>query len=482
MTRTKPLNPILLRSQPLAHQKAAIAKLKSLKVGGLFMEMGTGKTFTSILLASLRSHKITRVVYLCPVDLKTTIATELRKHIEQPQVYTFDEKTKQGQIPQADFYICGVESVGQSDRVTLALNDLVCDRTFVVLDESDTCKNHAAKRTMRLTQICQRAKYRLIMTGTAVGEGVEDLYAQLYFLSPQILGYKSFYSFAANHLEFSKEYPGMVVNNLRVDYITQRLEPYVYQVKKEECLDLPRQQYLTRAFDTTYEQRQLYWQAKHELLNTLTDDEIDSYTIFRLFTALREIVSGFWNQTPDPRIDWRNTPEGDYNSTFHTCPHDRVALLLSVLKELPQGEPVVIWANFNYAIEQIVDALQTKGIAIATYYGQTVDRDAELARWRSGKAQALIASPRCGGRGIDLTRARYAIFYNNDFPYRLRDQAEARIHRIGQERPVTYIDLVCRDTIDGRIVNALWAKENLAQRFKKELQGQQEKRQKLLQL
>lgn len=461
---------------PLEHQRAAIDKLKPLRVGGLLMEMGTGKTFTAIALAALRAHKIDRVIYLCPVDLKATIAYELAKHIDNPMVYVFDDKTRQGHIPAADFYICGVESIGQSDRVTLALNDLVTEQSFVILDESDTCKNHAAKRTMRLTQICQRAKYRVIMTGTAVGEGVEDLYAPFYFLSPKILGYNSFYSFAANHLEYSEDYPGMVVNNLNTDYIAKRIEPYVYQVKKEECLDLPSRQYLTRYCDMTWEQHTLYGQAKEEILNSVPDDEIDSYTIFRLFTALREIVSGFWNQTPDPRPRWWNT---NNQGQFHNCQHDRIDLLLSALDEIDSNEPVIVWANFDYAIAQVAESLVDQCV---TYYGQTDDRDGNLAKWRNGDRRVLVASPRCGGRGIDLTHASYTIFYNNDFPYRLREQAEARNHRMGQTRPVTYIDLVCDRSIDERIVNALYAKENLAQQFKKELQGHQDKRQKLIEL
>lgn len=468
---------IILRNDPLKHQRQAISKLKPLKVGGLFMEMGTGKTFTAIALVAHKSHKIDKVVYLCPVDLKATVVYELHKHIENPSIYVFDDKTTDANIPEAEWYVCGVESVGQSDRVTLALNALVTDQTFVILDESDTCKNHAAKRTMRITSICKRAKYRLIMTGTAVGEGVEDLYSPLYFLSPKILGYNSFYSFAANHLEYSEDYPGMVVNNLRVDYITQRLEPYVYQIKKEECLDLPKQQYLTRHFDTTWQQQELYWRAKEELLSSVPDDEIDSYTIFRLFTALREIVSGFWNETPDPRPRWWRP---DHQPQFHTCQHDRVDLLLSVLDEIDSHESVIVWCNFDYAIAQVAEALE--GHEITTYYGKNEDRDAELKRWRTGAARIIIASPRCGCRGIDLTRASYAIFYNNDFPFRLRDQAEARNHRMGQERPVTYIDLVCEGTIDARIVKALWEKENLAQRFKRELERQQNKREKLMQL
>lgn len=478
-TAFRPISEMTLTTELLTHQQSATDKLQGLRVGGLFMEMGTGKSRTLIQLACDRRKKIDKVIYFCPVNLKSTVEFELRKHIAEPEIYVFDAKTKMGRIPDAWFYIVGVESIGQSDRVTLCANDLITDRTMVVVDESDTCKNHRALRTQRLTQMSARARYRFIATGTPVGEGVVDLYAQMYFLSPDILGYKSFYSFAANHLEYSEEYKGMIVRSLNTDAIAAKIEPYVYQVKKDECLDLPDRQYLSRAFGMSCEQQELYQRAKNEILMSVPDDEIDSYVIFRLFTALREIVSGFWHRLPDPNPNHRWAEQ--FEPEMIVVDHDRVSLLSSVLREIPHNEKVIIWVNFHHSINQVVDALTYEyGVgAIAQFHGRTVDRKAEIDRWRGG-ARLLVATPQCGGRGLTLNEAAYSIFYNNDFPYRKREQAEARNHRIGQTRKPTYIDLVARDSIDDRIFKALRKKENLVQAFKREMDKLKKKDRKAL--
>lgn len=432
------------------------------------MEMGTGKTLCLLYFAVLRQQKIDRVFYFCPVSLKQTVAFEIEKHLEGATVYVFDETTVQGHIPEAWIYVIGTESIGQSNRVTLAAHSLITDNSFVILDESDTCKNHKAIRTQRLTLMASKARYRMIATGTAVGEGVIDLYAQLYFLSPDILGYKSFYSFAANHLEYSEDYPGLVVASHDTEYIAKRIEPYIYQCTKDECLDLPAKQYLSRYCSMTPDQWVYYRQAKEEILMSCPDDEIDSYTIFRLFTALREIVSGFWNRLPDPnpRSWWSEKFEPELIEI--DC--DRLSLLQSTLREIPAHEKIILWVNFQYCINQIVPALTEEygQDAIATYHGQTKDKDSELAKWRNN-ARILVASPRCGGRGLTLNEGAYTVFYNNDFPYRVRAQCEDRCHRIGQSRKPTYIDLICMDSLDQRIFNALSKKENLVAQFKREM-------------
>jgi SNF2 family DNA or RNA helicase len=290
----------------------------------------------------------------------------------------------------------------------------------------------------------------------------------MYFLSPDILGYKSFYSFARNHLEYSEEHKGLIVRSLNTDVIAAKIEPFVYQVKKDECLDLPDRQYLSRYMDLTHGQQVLYQRAKEEILMSVPDDEIDSYVIFRLFTALREIVSGFWYRRPDPNSDHRWAEQ--FEPEMLTCGHCRTDLLLSTIEEIAPSEKIIIWVNFQHCMNEVVEALmESHGAeAIAQFHGLTVNRGGEIDKWRND-ARFLVASPKCGGRGLTLNESAYTIFYNNDFPYRVREQAEARNHRIGQTRKPTYIDLICRKSIDERIFSALLKKENLVQAFKKEM-------------
>ena len=229
-----------LLTKLLPHQGAAVEKVGHLRVGALFMEMGTGKSRTAIEVAARRAGKIDRVVWFCPVSLKLPIALEIRKHVENPSIYVFDDRTSEARIPADAFWlVVGIESMSSSDRVILSAASLINDRSMVILDESSYIKGHKSRRTHWITQASKPARYRMILTGTPMSQGVVDLYSQLRFLDQRILGYKSFYSFAANHLEYSEKRPGLIIRSHNLDYLAAKIAPYTYQVKKEECLSLP---------------------------------------------------------------------------------------------------------------------------------------------------------------------------------------------------------------------------------------------------
>lgn len=435
-------------SKPYNHQTQAIEKIKQSNISALFMEMGTGKSYTAIELIRLRQHRINNVIWLTTVNLKDTVYEEIKKHTNLTDIYIFDDKTTIKNVPESFVYIVGLESISSSDRQTLVLNHIVNNHSFVIIDESDKIKGHKSRRTQRLTQICQKAKYRMIMTGTPLSQGIVDLYAQMYFLSPEILGYNSFYSFAHNHLEYSEKYPGLVIRSHNVDYITSKIQPYVYQVTKEECLDLPDKIYEQRYFRLTEEQGAAYWQAKQEILMSV--EEINSYTIFQLFSALQQIVSGFWKR------------EGK----LLEFPHLRLQYLMELLEQLPENEKVIIWCKYQHSVNQIQKHLSN----VSIYYGGLSKREKQeqLDLFRN-ENKYLIATAGSGGRGLTLVESAYAVFYENEFKYSHRLQAEDRIHRIGQTRKPTYIDLISDSGIDRRIMKAISDKENVTDSFKQKL-------------
>jgi SNF2 family DNA or RNA helicase len=191
-----------LQTSLFEHQIPAVDKMMPSRVGALFMDMGTGKTRSAIELVYRRRARIDRVVWFCPVSLKETICYEIVKHTDAgpADICVFDDRTNQRNLPRAAFwYIVGLESISGSNRVTLAARDLITEQTMVVVDESSYIKGHRSRRTERITAMSERARYRLLLTGTPLSQGVVDLYAQMRFLSPAILGFKSFYSFAHNN-------------------------------------------------------------------------------------------------------------------------------------------------------------------------------------------------------------------------------------------------------------------------------------------
>lgn len=446
----------------MQHQFDAVQKVLPARVSGLLMEMGTGKSRTAIELVRIRAKKIDHVVWFCPVSLKETVRQEILKHTncKSSDICVFDDKINERSIPAASWYVVGIESMSASARTIFCVNKIITNRTFVILDESTYCKNHRAKRTDRITYLSSLSRYRLIMTGTPLTQGVVDLYAQMRFLSPKILGYMSFYSFAANHLEYSEKFPGMIVETHNVEYLAAKIKPYIYQVTKEECLTLPRKLYENRYLTMTDAQREVYEYAKHKFLfeeEQYANPYLDRVRIFRLFSALQQIVSGFHK----------------LNGKIVELPCDRLNRLMDTIEMIPDNEKVVIWAKYHYDIDRITRSLRDRygADSVSLYHGGIAPkkRNNEIERFRR-ESRFLVATQGTGGHGLTINEAAYSIFYNNGFKYSERIQAEDRCHRIGQHRNVTYIDIHCSDSIDDRIWDAICSKESALTSFRNEVQ------------
>lgn len=458
----------------LPHQIAAVSKVLPTRIGALYMDPGTGKSRTSIELVSRRLERIDRAIWFCPVSLKETVRQEIIKHTDCTDIHVFNDRTNERNIPRVLWYVVGIESMSNSNRVVATVNKLVTTRTMVILDESSYIKGHNSMRTQRLTYICQRARYRLILTGTPLSQGVVDLFSQMRFLSPKILGYNSFYSFAANHLEYSEKYPGKIVRSHNVEYLAAKIKPYVYQVTKEECLELPAKLYTTRYFSMTQEQRHYYEMAKEEILSQIENDDFNSIIIFRLFGILQQITCGFWNR----RINRKKYEKLELY-------HDRVGMLLDVLADISDGQKVIIWAKYHHDILAIAKALQEQYDAdsVALFHGRLNERErARQVELFRGPARFFLATQSAGGHGLTLNEAHYVVFYNNGFKYSERLQAEDRCHRIGQAHKVTYVDIQCARSIDDRIASALASKGDVVDAFRAEVEKIKEDKNRLKRL
>ena len=460
-----------LRTELMPHQRAAVTKVLPSRIGALFMEMGTGKSRTAIELIQRRRERINHVLWFCPVSLKETIRQEIRKHTDcdDGDIHVFNGRTNERTVPDCFWYVIGIESMSASDRVVLTVNHILSESSMVIVDESSYIKGHAARRTERITTLAERARYRLILTGTPISQGVVDLYSQMRFLSPRILGYRSFYSFAANHLEYSDKFPGLIVRSHNTEYIAAKIQPYTYQVTKRECLELPRKLYSAQYFRMTDQQRWLYDTTKWDLLAELDRDDWNSIVIFRLFTALQQIVCGFLNQ--------RSRDDGEMKHI--ELAHDRVDVLMDVIQRIPREEKIIVWCKYQHDIREINEALSEEygEESVALFYGQLNERRRveQVERFRD-EARFFVATQSCGGHGLTLNEAHHVVFYNNAFKYSERLQAEDRCHRIGQENPVTYVDIECVNSIDERIATALATKGSAVRAFKREVDKVKDKK------
>ena len=130
---------------------------------------------------------------------------------------------------------------------------------------------------------------------------------------------------------------------------------------------------------------------------------------------------------------------------------------------------MIIWCNFTYDINKIEQELAKKfgEDSVASYYGATAqdERQEIVTKFQdpSNPLRFFVGQPRTGGYGITLTEADTVVYYSNNYDLEIRLQSEDRAHRIGQKKPVNYIDLVVPNTVEEKIIKALRTKINLAE-------------------
>jgi SNF2 family DNA or RNA helicase len=233
--------------------------------------------------------------------------------------------------------------------------------------------------------------------------------------------------------------------------LSEKLKPFSYRVLKDDCLDLPKKTFVKRTVELTDEQKKLYKQMKQEAIAFLNGKMVTSATVITQLMRLHQITCGHFTSN---------------DGTVQDVKSNRIGQLMDVLEEM-EGK-AVIWAHYRYDIRKIVEAISKKygENAVVTYYGDTSTDDRQKAIKKiqdpESPVRFIVGTPQTGGYGITLTGASTMIYYSNGYDLEKRMQSEARIDRIGQEKPMTYIDLIAEDTIDTKIVTSLRNKVNIA--------------------
>ena len=457
------------KSKPFAHQLKALEMSWDKEVFAYFMEMGTGKS--KVLIDNIAmlydKGKINGALIIAPKGvyknwLESEIPNHLPDHIEKKigfwQTKPDANDMKMLLKSDEDLHICimNIEAFSTKKGVEYAYKFLSCHRTLIGVDESTTIKNPNAKRTKSILTLSKHSKYRRILTGSPVTKSPLDLFSQCQFLDPWLLNQQSYYAFRTRYaicrkINVSGRQVEIVVGYRNLGELSEQLKPFSYRVLKDDCLDLPKKTYMKRIIQLTDEQKKLYKQMKEQALAFLNGKMTTTVTVITQLMRLHQITCGHF------KADDGSVQEVSSN---------RLDELMDILEEM-EGK-AVIWAHYRYDIEKIVEAISKKygANSVVTYYGDTSTDDRQKAitkiQDKDSPVRFIVGTPQTGGYGITLTGASTMIYYSNGYDLEKRQQSEARIDRIGQEKPMTYIDIIAEGTIDERIVKALRTKVNIA--------------------
>src|SRR5262249_13679569 len=390
-------------------------------------DMGLGKTVQTMAAAELlaRERGIERILVVAPASVKYQWETEIRKFTDRPvQVIEGGHKTHRAHYAQPTFY--------RLINYELVLRDLdelnAWQPDLIVLDEAQRIKNWEAKTTRAVKRL--RSRYAVVLTGTPLENKLEELYSIVQFVDDRRLG--PAFQFLHDHRLLDAD--GKLIGYRNLDKVREKLAPILLRRTREEVLSqLPARTDPTVYVEMADAQRAPYGEHSHTLARLLQKKyltEVDRRRILASITNLRMLC----------------------DSTFLLDKQTKVSPKLEELEELLREllgagpHKVVIFSQWEQMLQQAVEVVEKLGFGFAVLHGRIPgkERRSLLERFRDDPNCRVFLSTDAGGTGLNLQAADTVI--NLEVPWNpaVLEQRIARVHRMGQHRPVQVFNLVMR--------------------------------------
>lgn len=444
-----PYVPVPLKTKMYDHQKVAYAIGMSLDACALFCEVGTGKTLASIAIAGnrLSQNQVNRLLIIAPVSVLHVWANELEKHADFSYNITISNISKVQTKPnELNIFCISYESAWRyADDIYKWNPDMI------ICDESQKIKSIDSNRSKFLHDLGKKIKYKMILSGTPVTQSTMDVFSQYKFLDTSIFG-DSYTKFKDNYCIMGGYEGNQVVGYKNLDKLSERAHSIAYRVKKSDVLDLPEFTDQTLYCELT-ESREIYDQTVNEIKACYASENITQFQALSKLMKLSQITGGNIPQLNE---------EGD--KVMISIGNEKISLLKEFVQELPAGKKFIIVAHFLPEIRNIshmLDELKITNHIINGSVSQDVRGDVVNKFQNTNHPQVLILQSQIGV-GLTLTAADLMIFYSNDYSYANYEQTRGRIHRAGQKNKCLYVNLICKNTIDEKVMSALKRKEDFA--------------------
>ena len=452
--------------KPHAYQQHCINKIIEIKKLGLFLDMGLGKTVTTLTaVKELKYYRfqVRRVLVIAPKKVAEGTWTREKdkwdhtKMLRVSAVLGSQNKRIRALNAPADIYIVNRENVVW--LVDYYRNSWPFD--MVVVDESSSFKSHKAKRFKALASMGPHIERMVELTGTPSPNGLGDLWSQVYLLDGgERLG--------RQYTQFRERYfdPGDRGQNVIYNYkakpgsegsILERISDICISMKSEDYLHLPEVTYHQVPVVLDAKSEKAYAELERKMVLELPGDEeeISVTSAAALSNKLLQLANGAVYD------DGRNAHE------VHGCKLEAFQELVESL----QGKPALVFYSFQHDKGRILKALAKSGLRIRELK-TAEDEDA----WNRREVDILLTHPSSSAYGLNLQQGgNHVIWFGLTWNYELYTQANKRLHRQGQSEKVIIHHLVCTGTRDEDVMKALerkddmqeWVMESLKARIKK---------------
>jgi len=423
-------------------------------------DMGLGKTLCTLSLLSdspaMEAGDFTEGLFafdkkipsllIVPKSLIYNWVNEAKKFVPHLKILEFTGNNRLDYIksfPLYDIVISGYATL-RNDIDLLSQ----CTFNYIVLDESQTVKNPSSMAYQSIMQL--KCRHRLALTGTPLENSLSDLWSQINFINPGLLGSLS---------SFRQFYVGPIVKKLdgsTSEKLKKLITPFMLRRTKQQVLqDLPDLVEQTILCEMTEQQQKIYEAEKSRTRNSILEfmeqDIFEKSTVMVLqsLTKLRQIAC-----TPY-LID--NDYDGGSGKT------DEVIRALTNV--IGQGHKVLVFSSFVQHLNHIARQLDALGVGYAMLTGSTEHRDESVHKFEDGNVPVFLISIKAGGTGLNLTSADYVFIIDPWWNPAVEEQAIARAHRMGQKNSVMAYRFISKGTVEEKIQIFQHKKTDLAATF-----------------
>lgn len=431
-----------MKFMPHDYQKYAIEYIKSHPITALFLDMGLGKTVTT--LTAIRdlmydAFEVKRVLVVAPLRVaRDTWPDELRKwdHLKELTcsvvVGTVAERRRALQ-QEADIYI-----VNRENLAWLYENSRL-DFDMVVLDELSSFKNHQSKRFRAMKALRPKVKRIVGLTGTPSGNGLMDIWAEFRILDmgKRLGRYISQY----RNLYFQPDKRnGMVVYSYKPlpgaeEAIYHQIADITVSMKATDYLEMPELVSVAKEVRLSEKEKERYDELKKSLVLELPGGEVTSANAASLTLKLSQMANGaIYTDGKDV-----------------AAIHDRKLDVLEDLVESANGKPVLVAYWFKHDKDRIRERMEARELK----------EPQDFADWNAGKIPVALIHPASAGHGLNLQQGgSILIWFGLTWSLELYQQTNARLWRQGQaDKTVIIQHIIAKDTIDERILKVLEHKD-----------------------
>ncbi len=416
-----------------------LAFLDKNQIGGcLADDMGLGKTLQTIAFLEYLKRKDKNTLpslIIAPTSLVFNWNNEIAKFCPSLKALNFTGSSRMEHRDDFNQYDLVISTYGSLLNDVESLKDFKFN--YVILDESQAIKNPNSKRYKAVRLL--HSNNRLVLTGTPIENNTFDLYAQLNFLNPGLLGNMShFRNQFSDHIDKEK-------NVETAQLLNKIISPFILRRTKEQVAkELPDKTESVIFCEMGKEQRQVYDSFKNKyrdyLLNKIDENGVEKSQMYVLegLTKLRQICNStaLINNEED---------YGNYSA--------KLELLIENIKEKTGKHKILVFSQFVKMLQIVKTRLEEEQITYEYLDGQTRNRQENVENFQNNEdVRVFLISLKAGGTGLNLTEADYVFIVDPWWNPAVENQAIDRCYRIGQTKNVMAYRMICKDTIEEKIV------------------------------